>query len=490
MDNISNRRAVAQPPLYASLLPVALLLITLIAIICTSGADVISGYSPYALLGASALAVAITYLYRCLNRKRIKLGFLRSAGQILPAVAILLCISLVATTWMLSGVVPTLIDYGLATIDPTFFLVTTCAVCAVISVLTGSSWSTIATIGVAFMGIGSVMGYSSAMVAGAVISGAYFGDKMSPLSDTTVLASSACNVDLFRHIRYMMLTSAPAMAVALGVFLLLGLFTDTAPAVRSIEMIGHLQHTFNITPWTMLIPAFTITVIAMRLSTIATMGLSALAGFIGMFVFQPQIIDALMPSMDSIPHAIGQVTSILWNGSSLSTGHGQLDGLVATSGVTGMLPTIFLVLTSMVFGAAMIGTGMLSAITHAITRHLRKRTSIVGATVSSGLFLNACTADQYLSLIIGGNMYRNVYRRFGLEPRLLSRTMEDSVSVTSVLIPWNSCGITQSTVLGVATISYLPFCIFNIMSPIATMIFAWTGYRIRTVAARLSTARA
>ena len=153
MDNISNRRAVAQPPLYASLLPVALLLITLIAIICTSGADVISGYSPYALLGASALAVAITYLYRCLNRKRIKLGFLRSAGQILPAVAILLCISLVATTWMLSGVVPTLIDYGLATIDPTFFLVTTCAVCAVISVLTGSSWSTIATIGVAFMGI-------------------------------------------------------------------------------------------------------------------------------------------------------------------------------------------------------------------------------------------------------------------------------------------------------------------------------------------------
>ncbi len=340
------------------------------------------------------------------------------------------------------------------------------------------------------MGIGSVMGYSSAMVAGAVISGAYFGDKMSPLSDTTVLASSACNVDLFRHIRYMMLTSAPAMAVALGVFLLLGLFTDTAPAVKSIEMIGHLQHTFNITPWTMLIPAFTITVIAMRLSTIATMGLSALAGFIGMFVFQPQIIDALMPSMDSIPHAIGQVTSILWNGSSLSTGHGQLDGLVATSGVTGMLPTIFLVLTSMVFGAAMIGTGMLSAITHAITRHLRKRTSIVGATVSSGLFLNACTADQYLSLIIGGNMYRNVYRRFGLEPRLLSRTMEDSVSVTSVLIPWNSCGITQSTVLGVATISYLPFCIFNIMSPIATMIFAWTGYRIRTVAARLSTARA
>ena len=190
--------------------------------------------------------------------------------------------------------------------------------------------------------------------------------------------------------------------------------------------------------------------------------------------------------MDSIAHAIGQVTSILWNGSSLSTGHGQLDGLVATSGVTGMLPTIFLVLTSMVFGAAMIGTGMLSAITHAITRHLRKRTSIVGATVSSGLFLNACTADQYLSLIIGGNMYRNVYRRFGLEPRLLSRTMEDSVSVTSVLIPWNSCGITQSTVLGVATISYLPFCIFNIMSPIATMIFAWTGYRIRTVAARLS----
>ena len=358
---------------------------------------------------------------------------------------------------MLSGVVPTLIDYGLATIDPTFFLVTTCAVCAVISVLTGSSWSTIATIGVAFMGIGSVMGYSSAMVAGAVISGAYFGDKMSPLSDTTVLASSACNVDLFRHIRYMMLTSAPAMAVALGVFLLLGLFTDTAPAVKSIEMIGHLQHTFNITPWTMLIPAFTITVIAMRLSTIATMGLSALAGFIGMFVFQPQIIDALMPSMDSIPHAIGQVTSILWNGSSLSTGHGQLDGLVSHIRRNRHAAHHFP------------GTDLNGVRRgddrhrHAVGNNARHNTPPQEThldsppTVSSGLFLNACTADQYLSLIIGGNMYRNVYRRFGLESRLLSRTMEDSVSVTSVLIPWNSCGITQSTVLGVATISYLPF---------------------------------
>ncbi len=379
----------------------------------------------------------------------------------------LVCIAMVATTWMLSGVVPTLIEYGLSVLNPTFFLVTTCVVCAVVSVLTGSSWSTIATIGVAFMGIGQVMGYSAGWVAGAIISGAYFGDKISPLSDTTVVASSAVGVDLFQHMRYLMFTSVPALLVALMVYLIVGLTGDTHGGADSAELLRALHTVFHTSAWTLVIPAFTLTMIVLRVPTLITLALSAAAGFAGIFIFQPHLAFDLAGALAS-----------LWRGHEVSTGDEALDALVSTTGILGMIPTIELVLSAMLFGAAMIGTGMLSRVTRSITSRLNRRTSIVGATVGSGLFMNSCTADQYLSLIVTGNMYRNVYRRFGLEPRLLSRTIEDSVSVTSVLIPWNSCGVTQSTVLGVATLVYFPFCIFNYMSPVMSIIMAWTGFKI------------
>ena len=441
------------------------------------GADAIAGYSPVVLLGSAALSVVLSFVFGALSRRGMTVGFVRSARQILPAVPMLICIAMVATTWMVSGVVPTLIVYGLEVLTPTLFLVSACVVCALISVLTGSSWSTIATIGVAFMGIGQVMGFSAGWIAGAIISGAYFGDKISPLSDTTVVASSACGVDLFAHMRYLMLSSVPALLLALVVFAVKGFMSDAADADQGMMLDGALRTTFNITSWTLVIPAITLALIAFRVPTLLTLAASALLGFVGIFVFQPDL-----------GHSVISAAGMLWSGNAMDTGVERLDSLVSTGGISGMMSTVALVLSAMMFGAAMMGTGMLASITRSFTSRLHKRTSIVGATVGSGLFMNSTTADQYLSLIITGNMYRNVYRQFGLEPRLLSRTIEDSVSVTSVLIPWNSCGITQSTVLGVSTMVYFPYCIFNILSPCMSLLLAWTGWRIRNL--RLSHAGA
>lgn len=388
----------------------------------------------------------------------------------------LVFIAMVSTTWMLSGVVPVLIDLGLRVLSPTFFLVVTCVVCAFVSVLTGSSWSTIATIGVAFMGIGNVMGFDNGWTAGAIISGAYFGDKVSPLSDTTVVASSACGVDLFKHIRYLMLTSIPAMGIALIVFFLAGLFSSHGASVGSSSVAASLAQTFTLTPWVLVIPAVTFLLIILRVPTLFVLGLSAMMGLAGIFMFQPGIVATL--GIDGIISGTEATLRLLWSETAFNTGDAAFDSLVSTSGVTGMLSTIFLVLCAMVFGAVMIGTGMIGTLTSALTKRLRERFTLVGSTVASGLFLNCTTADQYLSIIIGGNMYRNSYRRLGLEARLLSRTLEDSVSVTSVLIPWNSCGLTQSAVLGVSTLVYFPFCIFNYLSPLMSLLMAYTGFKI------------
>ena len=472
--------AASPPPLWAACAPVVLLLGSLAGVIVFKGSDAISDYSHLALLAATVAALGLSAATGGLSRRGLSVGFRRSARQILPAVPMLVFIAMVSATWMLSGVVPMLIDFGLRFLDPTYFLVTACAMCAAISVLTGSSWSTIATIGVAFMGIGTVWGYSPGWIAGAIISGAYFGDKISPLSDTTVLASSTCGVKLFPHIRYMMITTVPAIAIALAVFALVGILTPPTSQEQSSDMMRYLHATFNITPWTLLIPCATILLLVMKLGTTTTLALSTLLGVIGIFLFQPSLLSTIEgtdnPSL--LIHAKA-VFNILASETSVPTGHELLDSLVSTGGMKGMLSTILLILCAMIFGGVMIGTGMVSTITHSVTKRLKRSQSIVSATVGTGLMLNACTGDQYLSIILNGNLYRNLYHRNRLEPRLLSRSIEDSTSVTSVLIPWNSCGLTQSSVLGVATLHYLPYCIFNIMSPLITIAIAWVGFRIR-----------
>lgn len=428
--------------------------------------------SPYILLGAAGVALLLTRIFTSRPGKLIGLGLVKSARQILPAVPVLVLIAILSTTWMLSGVVPLLISYGVKLLNPTWFLVITCAVCAAVSVLTGSSWTTIATIGVAFLGVGNVLGYSDAWVAGAIISGAYFGDKVSPLSDTTVLAASSCGLDLFRHIRFLMYTSIPSMLIALAVFAVLGFTAPHADAAHTHAMLDVIARTFDLTPWLLAVPALTIVLTVMRVPSVWVLAAGGATGMAAMFLFQPAIVAMIGADDPSLLTAV----KVALAGASPSTGSDMLDSLTDTGGIAGMAPTILLVICAMIFGGVMIGTGMIGTLTRTFTGMLRRPRSLVGATVGSGLFLNSCTGDQYLSIIIGGNIYRSTYRRRGLANEMLSRSLEDSISVTSVLIPWNSCGVTQAGVLGVATVAYLPFCVFNWMSPIMSVLFAWLGF--------------
>lgn len=473
---ISRRQA---PGLWLSVLPIAVLLGGLVTVIALTGASAVQDYSYFILLGAAAVSLIIG-LVAADRRRCIVPGLVKSGRQILPAIPILIFIGSLSATWMLSGVVPALIDYGLELIAPKTFLVVACLTCAVVSVVTGSSWTTIATIGVALMSVGSVMGYHPGWTAGAIISGAYFGDKVSPLSDTTVLAASTCGVPLLSHIRFLMLTSIPALTLALGVYAIVGFTADLQATSHSSEILAAIRSTFVITPKVLVIPAITLGMILLRQGTARTLAVGSAAGLAGIWVFQPDIAQTLAADGGALLSSVRVVLS----STAIPTGSELLDPLVSTGGIAGMLPTIYLVLAAMVFGGVMVGTGMLGTITHAITSRLRRPRSLVATTVGSGLFLNSCTGDQYMSIIIGANVFKNTYRRLGVRPNTLSRTLEDSISVTSVLIPWNSCGVTQSTVLGVATVVYLPFCLFNILSPVMTMIMAWAGWRIHYPAAR------
>ncbi len=472
----------SQPSLRDSLIPVAWLLGCVVLVIVVLGADRVFDLGKYVMLSAAVLSAAIARLGYRRRWRHIALGIRRSFVQLFPAFIVLFFIAMVSTMWMLSGVVPTLIDYGLQLLNPTYFLAAACAICSVVSVFTGSSWTTIATIGVALQGIGLVFGYSDGWIAGAIISGAYFGDKLSPLSDTTVLASSACGVPLLEHVRYMLHSTLPTITIALICYFVAGLALDVGGGIQSSEMVDALCQHFNLTPWTLLIPAITVGLIALRLSTHVTLGCSTLMGIAGLICWQPQLLAEMAGRMElggGFVDSAGAIVKALCVGEEMHTGNPLFDELASTSGIAGMFSTMALIMCAMVFGGTMMGTGMLSTITGAIIRRVRGVRRVVAATVGTGLFFNACTADQYLSIILGSNVYKTLYARQHLEPRLLSRTLEDSISVTSVLFPWNSCGMTQSTVLGVATLTYLPYCIFNYLSPLMSLFLAYTGISIR-----------
>ncbi len=491
MSHFPHHNLHRRPSFRLSVLPVAWMIGCMLFIICVLGAEYAVDWSKYALLSAAALAAGLVRWRYRRPWRYLLLGLRKSWRQVQPALVVLLFIAMVSTIWMLSGVVPALIDYGLQLLNPRFFLATAALICAVTSLFTGSSWTTIATLGVALQGIGTVFGYHQGWIAGAIISGAYFGDKVSPLSDTTVLASSSCGVPLMTHVRYMMFTSLPALFLAVLVFLGVGLWSGiaTATATAAAATVEGLRQTFVITPWLLLVPIITALLIVFRVGTNLTLALSTLLGVVAMLVFQPQLVDQLALRFAAFGDA-GRVLAILRSlvtGNTFSTGNALLDTLTSTGGILGMVPTYIIILSAMVFGGALMGTGMLSALTDAITLRLRGVRRTVGATVGTGIFLNACTGDQYLSVILGGNIYKNIYRRQRLEPRLLSRTVEDSTSVTSVLIPWNSCGITQSSVLGVSTLVYLPFCLFNYLSPLMSLLMAYTGWTIRKPSERTPT---
>ena len=466
----------SQTPLWIAAIPLAVLITTLALVIKCFGADAIMGGSQIALLFASSVAATLAITLCGCKWSTLEEAIIDNIRTSASAIIILLLIGAIASTWMLSGVVPTLICYGLEVIHPKCFLGIACIICALVSLVTGSSWTTIATIGVALMGIGQAMGFSEGWVAGAIISGAYFGDKISALSDTTVLASAAAKVSLFDHIKYMMITTIPSFIIATIIFFIVSVL-HTPESAAQIEHISQTLHnTFNISAWLLIVPIITGLLIIKKLPALITLFAATVIAAIAMLVFQPDIVTSI--SGEGTLSGFKGVMTVCSSSTSIETGDAMLNDLVATRGMGGMMSTIWLILCAMCFGGVMAGSGMLAALTRMFMRFAKRTFSIVASTIATGLFCNLATADQYISIIITGNTFGDLYRRRGLEARLLSRSVEDSATVTSVLIPWNSCGMTQSTVLGVATITYLPYCLFNILSPLLSLLMAAIGYKI------------
>ena len=463
------------PSPIVSFVPIIAMVAMLYVAVSSFGSDALSGPSQVVLLVASALTVAIGMAVYKIEWARFENAIVDNIKGIASATIILLIIGALSGAWMLSGVVPTLIDYGIALINPRFFLATACIICILVSVMTGSSWTTIATIGIALMGIGQAQGYSDGWIAGAIISGAYFGDKISPLSDTTVLAASVSHTPLFDHIRYMLYTTIPSIVITLIIFVVAGITGDVAESSQIDRISAVLNARFNITPWLLIVPIVTGVLIARRVPTLITLFASTVMAVIAAVFAQPDILASL--GHGDRPVFEGAM-KMLTTETSISSGNALVDDLISTRGMAGMLNTVWLILCAMCFGGTMTASGMLRSITAMFARMMKSTFSLVSSTVCSGLFLNLTTADQYISIILTGNMFRNIYEREGYESRLLSRTTEDSVTVTSVLVPWNSCGMTQSTVLGVPTLTYLPYCFFNYLSPIMSMIVAAFSYKI------------
>lgn len=475
-------------PLLA-LLPLLILIGLLAVTIHIFGSDALSGGSQVCLLVSAAVCVTIGMI--CGKKKWIDFekAIAHNISGVTSALIILLLIGALSGTWMISGVVPTLIYYGLQIIHPAFFLFSCCLICAIVSVMTGSSWTTIATIGIALIGVGQAQGFSEGWIAGAIISGAYFGDKISPLSDTTILAASVTETPLFRHIRYMLYTTIPSLLLALIIFGVAGFSHKTGDISRIAQYSDVLQDKFFISPWLLLVPVTTGILIARKVSSIITLFISVSIAVIAAMLFQPDLIREIGLSDGTNMHDgatlffKGTIT-MLFGSTGLSTGQPEIDALIATRGMAGMMDTIWLIICAMCFGGAMTAGGMLQSITRLFVRFARGRVSIVGSTVLSGLFVNIATADQYISIILTGRMFKDLYRTAGYESRLLSRTTEDAVTVTSPLIPWNTCGLTQATILGVPTLVYLPYCFFNLISPLMSIIIAAIGWKIYRVGRR------
>lgn len=466
--------------LILALVPIVVLVIMLALNVYYFGEDSSYGPNQVALLSAGAVAAGIAVARKVLWSTLYE-GIVESISSALGAVLILLLIGALAGSWLISGVIPAMVYYGLKILDPTIFLFASCIVCAIISLATGSSWGTIGTVGVALIAIGRTMGISEGWVAGAIISGAYFGDKMSPLSDTTNLAPAVAGTDLFTHIRYMMYTTIPSIIIALSVFLVTGFTLDTTHAEVSVsDMQAVMAARFNLGWWLFLVPVAVILLIARKVPAIPALFIGALLGGLFAIIFQPDIIRELGGAGSTFAHAAyTTVVNAMALETVVDTGNPMINDLLSTGGMYGMLNTIWLIICALTFGGIMQSAGMLRRITEAILTGVNTVTSLVAATTGTCVVFNVLAGDQYLAIVVPGKMFAPAYQDRGLAPENLSRTLEDSGTVTSVLIPWNTCGVAQSGMLGVATLVYAPYCIFNIVSPFMTILYAATGFKIR-----------
>lgn len=465
-----------------SLIPILILVALLALNISIFGSDAILGASQVALLFSAGVAIWLAMWLFKVPWQDFEEAIKSNIGDVTTAIVILFLIGAISGTWTMSGIVPTFIYYGVKIISPKVFLLTACVICALVSVMIGSSWTTIATIGVALLGIGKALGFSDGMIAGAIISGAYFGDKISPLSDTTVLASSMSKVPMFEHIRYLMYTTVPSIVITLVIFTILGFSHSGSDSSLINEYTSVLDSKFNITPWLLIVPALTAVMIARRMPALIVLALSTATAAIAAVIFQPDIIREIGASIagDGSNAKIlftGTIESI-YNSVSIKTGNPEVNQLVASKGMLGMLNTVYLIICAMCFGAAMKASGMLHHLASMILPLTKRRTSLVTSTVVTGTALNGIVSDQYLAIILTSSLFKDVYEKEGYENRLLSRAVEDSATVTSPLYPWSSCGMTQATILSVPTLAYLPYCFFNLISPLMSITVAVIGYKI------------
>ncbi|MDI1322132.1 MAG: Na+/H+ antiporter NhaC [Algoriphagus sp.] len=463
------------PKVFDALIPLVFLIILLIINIQVFGTDGLSGSSQIVLI-LSAVVAALVAIFRLgYHWETLQDGIVKSISAAMSSILILFLIGALAGTWLLSGIVPAMIYYGLKVLSPEIFLFAACFVCAVVSTATGSSWTTVATVGVALLGIGKALGFEEGIIAGAIISGAYFGDKMSPLSDTTNLAPAMAGTDLFTHIRYMAKTTTPTMMITLALFIIIGFNYETSGSVDDVKAISAIiSEKFNITGWLFIVPVVVLVMIVKKVPAVPALLAGALLGGVFALIFQPQIITIIGGEEGSFAlQGFKAVMMAMYGEISIVTSNDVVNELLVTRGMAGMLNTIWLIICAMVFGGIMEESGMLRVLAEAMIRKVHSVGSLIATTAATCVFFNITTSDQYLAILVPGRMYADVYKKRGLKPENLSRTLEDAGTVTSVLVPWNTCGATQASVLGVATLAYAPYCFFNIISPIMTILFGY-----------------
>jgi len=469
-ENIVENRELS---IWEALIPVVLLMIMLAYNIFLKEGEVFGEYSNQIILLLGGVIAAIVGFFNKVTIKTMLVEIWENLRSVFVPIMILFLVGALAGTWLVSGIIPAMVYYGLQVLNPSIFLPASVIIAAIISIATGSSWTTSATVGIALIGIGSALGIPSGMIAGAVISGGYFGDKMSPLSDTTNLAPAMAGTDLFTHIRYMALTTVPSIVITLIAFAILSTTIDTTGSANVNDLLESIAATFNITPYLFIVPGVVIALILFKTKPLIALGIGvALAAVFAIF-FQEDILAQLSDSnATSLMNAVFTDTAII-------TDNEQLNDLFSSGGMQGMLWTIYLIVCAMVFGGVMDAIGALSRITKALLSVATTVFGLFASTVVSCLGLNIIASDQYLALVIPGKMFKKAYEDKGLAPENLSRTLEDSGTVTSVLIPWNTCGAYQSGVLGVSVAEYFFYAIFNWLSPFMTLLFAALNIKIR-----------
>lgn len=465
--------------IWEALIPIAALIGMLAYNVFVFGDEALSGSNQFILLLGAAVA-AIVGTFNKVSYTSMVEEVAENIKSTTGAILILLMVGALAGTWLISGIIPTMIYYGLQILNPTIFLAASVIICAVISIATGSSWTTSATVGIALIGIAGALDISLGMTAGAVLSGAYFGDKLSPLSDTTNLAPAMAGTDLFTHIRYMLFTTVPTITITLIVFIIIGLGLEPSGEADTASILNSIEASFTITPWLFVVPALVIIMIIKKTSPLIALLIGTLLGGLAALIFQPEIVASIGGS-DSLTFESGYkgIMNAITVDSAVETENQTLNDLFSASGMAGMLGTIWLIICAMVFGGVMDAIGALAAISRFMLNLFESTFGLFASTVFTCLGLNVTASDQYLAIVVPGKMYAKAYRDKGLAPENLSRSLEDSGTVTSVLVPWNTCGAYQSGVLGVSVTEYFWFAIFNWLSPFMTLLFAAFNIKIR-----------